>query len=282
MSNIEMWGGVAEAWEQNRAFVEQHTAPATARMFELAAIAPGDAVLELAAGPGEMSFTAAALTGEGGRVLLTDGAPEMVAVAERAPTRPANVETAVVSLDAIDLPAASFDVVLCRHGLMFAADAGTTLSATRALLKPGGRLVTGTWGRRADNPWIGLLFDAVGAQFSVEFPPPGASNPLSLDDPALLQQLFTDAGFQDVQAEAVFSPSHLSSLDAWWALVPRIAGPLATAMAGMDPEVREQIRERAMAAAEAQVRTTKDGLVELGGSIVVTAGVSRSSQRPSA
>jgi len=282
MSNIEMWGGVAGAWEQHAAFVEQHTAPATKRMFERADLQPGESVLELACGPGEIGFAAAKLVGPSGHVLLSDGAPEMIAVAERHAAGVANVDTAVVDLDQIDLPAASFDAVLVRHGLMFAADRAATLRAIFGLLKPGGRLVTATWGRREDNPWIGLLFDAVGAQFGVEFPPPQASSPLSLDQPELLERLLTEAGFTDVHAEAVFSPSHLPSLEAWWQLVPQIAGPLATAMAGMEPAVREQIRERALAAAAEVVRPTDDGQIELGGSIIVAVGVSRSSPHPSA
>ena len=64
----------------------------------------------------------------------------------------------------------------------------------------------------------------------------------------------------------------MSSIEAWWELVPRLAGPLATAMANMEPDVLKQIRERAFAAATAAARPTDDGMIELGGSIVVTSG----------
>lgn len=273
MSVIEMWGSVAGVWEQNAAFVEQHTAPATRRMFELAAIRPGERVLDLACGPGEMGLLAAGLVGGDGRVLLADGAEQMLAVARRRAHGQANIETALVDLDAIGLQAGSFDVVLCRHGLMFAADHAATTENIFGLLRPGGRLVTGTWGRREDNPWLCLLLDAVGAQFGIEFPPPGMPSPLALDEPDAVARLFAGAGFQQVHAEAVVSPSRFASLDAWWDLVPEMAGPLAIALAGIEPEVRAQIRERALAAAAGRARRLDDGSIELGGSIVVAAGV---------
>jgi hypothetical protein len=37
-----------------------------------------------------------------------------------------------------------------------------------------------------------------------------------------------------------------ASVQAWWERVPQLAGPLATALAGMEPDVREQIAQRAM------------------------------------
>lgn len=273
MSAIEMWGGVADAWDRNEAFIREHLVPATQRMFELAAIQPGDTVLELACGPGEIGIAAAELVGDDGRVLLSDGAHEMVAVAERRTREMPNVETMVVALEDIQLESDSFDVVLCRHGLMFASDPSGPLGEIRRVLAPGGRLVTGTWSKREDNAWIGLLFDAVGEQFGAPFPPPHVPSPLSLDSPELLERLFGEAGLVDARAEVVVSPSSFASLEDWWALVPQIAGPLATALAAVEPEVREQIRDRAMAAGARVGRQLPDGRIELGGSVVVASGV---------
>ena len=39
---------------------------------------------------------------------------------------------------------------------------------------------------------------------------------------------------------------HAASLDEWWERVPKLAGPLATALAGMEADVRDAIGERAM------------------------------------
>jgi SAM-dependent methyltransferase len=272
MSSIEMWGGVADAWDRNAAFIEEHTAPATRRMFEFAALLPGDRVLELACGPGELGIAAAGIVGDDGHVLLSDGAPEMLAVAERRTQHLANVGTAVVELEDIQLESGSFDVVLCRHGLMLARNPRGPLEAIHRVLTSGGRLVTGTWGRREDNAWIGLLFDAIGEQFGVEFPPAHVPSPLSMDHPELVQRLFTEAGLVEARAEVVTSPSAFATLEDWWTLVPELAGPVAKAMAGIEPEIRQRIRERALLAAESVGKQTQDGRIELGGSIVVAVG----------
>jgi ubiquinone/menaquinone biosynthesis C-methylase UbiE len=76
-------------------------------------------VLDLACGPGGAGMAAAALVGESGRVVLADIAPAMVEIAAKRTADLPQVSTAVFDLVSIDAPDASFDAVVCRHGLMF-------------------------------------------------------------------------------------------------------------------------------------------------------------------
>jgi hypothetical protein len=64
------------------------------------------------------------------------------------------------------------------------------------------------------------------------------------------------------------TPMRGSSLEEWWQRVPQLAGPLAQALAGMEPEVREAIAERTMGRASEVAHETADG-IELGGSVLV-------------
>lgn len=272
MSAIEMWAGVASASDRHAEFVDRQTEAATARMLALAAIGPGDAVLDLASGPGGAGLAAAGLVGPSGRVVLSDGAPEMVQVAAHRAAGIPQVETVVVDLDAIDLPASSFDAILCRNGLMFVQNRVATVTAVAGRLRPGGTFVAASWDRREENPWIGLVLDALGEQFGVPFPPPQVPSPFSLDDQERVTGVFADAGLEDVRVETVPTPLRVASLDDWWERVPELAGPVATVLAGMEQDVREAIRARALAAAAAAARPVGDG-VELAGSILVTCGV---------
>ena len=79
----DMWDSVADAWERNADFVDVQLAPATAVMLDAARIGAGDAVLDVAAGPGGAGIAAAARVGEPGRVVLSDDAPAMVEAAAR-------------------------------------------------------------------------------------------------------------------------------------------------------------------------------------------------------
>jgi ubiquinone/menaquinone biosynthesis C-methylase UbiE len=267
----EMWNSVAPAWERNAAFVDEQLGAATAVLLDLAGVSPGDAVLELACGPGSTGLAAADRVGPQGRVVLSDVAPEMVAIAERrAAGRPA-VSTAVFDQSAIAAPDASFDAVVIRLGLMFADDGAAAVREAVRVLRPGGAYAAMAWDRRAANPWLGLVLDAVGAQFGMSFPPPGVAGPFALDHPDLLTAPLRDGGLEAVEVRAVATPMTAASLDEWWDRVPQLAGPLAQALAAMEPEVRDAIRRRSLDFAEAAVRRTGAGIV-LDGAVLIAAG----------
>src|SRR5947209_6221299 len=180
----EMWDGVAPGWEANAAFVDARGAEVTARMLELAAPTAGERVLELACGPGGPGFSAAALVSPDGDVVVSDVSPAMTAIAGRRAHALGlhAVEARVLDLEEIDEPDETFDVVFCREGLMLVADPVRAAREIRRVLRPGGRLVLSVWGPRRENPWLGLVFDAVGAQLGAPMPPPGVPHPFSLDD----------------------------------------------------------------------------------------------------
>lgn len=119
-----IWAAVAPAWGEHAGALDIRGAGVTRAMFDAVDLARGDHVLELAAGPGSVGLTAAEIVGPGGSVVVSDIEPQMAAIAaERAHRRGlANVTTRVADLEDIDYPTASFDVVLCRDGLMLVPD----------------------------------------------------------------------------------------------------------------------------------------------------------------
>jgi len=109
---------------------------------------PGDTVLELAAGAGDIGFEAAAIVGETGRLISTDFSPAMLEAAQRrgAELGIENVEYRVMDAEHLELDADSVDRVLCRFGYMLMADPAAALAETRRVLRPGGRLALAVWG----------------------------------------------------------------------------------------------------------------------------------------
>src|SRR6476646_11858192 len=91
----EMWNSVAAGWAANADFVDAQLADATDMLLDATRITEGDAVLEVAAGPGGAGLRAAERVGPGGSVTLSDDAPEMVAIAARRASRYPQVSTAV-------------------------------------------------------------------------------------------------------------------------------------------------------------------------------------------
>lgn len=89
-----------------------------------------------------------------------------------------NVERRVLDVEDIAEPDASFDVVVCREGLMFAVDPARGTSEIQRVLRSGGRVAIAVRGPRAANPWVSIVFDEVGAQLGIEIPPPGIPGPV--------------------------------------------------------------------------------------------------------
>lgn len=246
-----LWSAVAPAWGDHADDVEARGVAMTGRLLELTAPKRGERVLELACGAGGLGLEAAERVGPEGEVVLSDVVSEMTAIAAaRGDARGAgNIATAVLDLDRIDQPDESYDVVLCREGLMFALDpAGATREVAR-VLRPGGRAAVSVWGPREDNPWLGVVFDAAGAQLGRPVPPPGVPGPFSLDDPERLSALFSAAGLSEVSVEALPVSLRAASFAEWWARTCALAGPLASVLASLSEEEADALRTRAREAA---------------------------------
>ncbi|MEA2213867.1 MAG: hypothetical protein QOF83_3815 [Solirubrobacteraceae bacterium] len=195
----------------------------------------------------------------------------MVAVAAKRASANVQVSTAVFDQSAIDFADAGFDAVINRHGLMFAGDPAQSIAEAVRVLCASGRYAVMTWDRRDVNPWLGLVLDAVSAQFGVPFPPPNVRGPFSLDTPDVLTSVLRDGGLEDVTVQAMSTPMHAASLEQWWERVPKLAGPLAIALAGMEADVRNAIAERAMQSGAKASVGEEDGIV-FEGSVLIGSG----------
>src|SRR5690348_17933161 len=81
--SLRQWRFVARAWEENRERMFCDLRAVSERLVEQIDPQVGQTVLEVAAGPGETGFLAAARVGPTGRLISRDFAPEMVAAARR-------------------------------------------------------------------------------------------------------------------------------------------------------------------------------------------------------
>jgi SAM-dependent methyltransferase len=247
-----MWGSVAGSWGEHAAFVDERGAAVTARMLELAAPGPGDRVLELACGPGGAGLAAAGRVEPGGNVVMSDVAAEMTAIAA-ARARDLgldNVSTRELDLESIDEPDDSYDVVLCREGLMLVPEPHRAAAEIARVLAPDGRVAIAVWGPRERNPWLGHLFDAVSEQVGAPIPPPGRPGPFSLSDADALAALLSGSGLAGVTVTEESVPMPAASFEEWWSVVPALAGPLGNVLAALPEDAREAIR----ASAESSLR----------------------------
>jgi SAM-dependent methyltransferase len=240
----QMWASVAPSWATHAAYVDDRAAAVTDTMLDRADPRPGDRVLELACGPGGVGLAAAPRVLPGGSVVLSDLTIEMTAIAARRAEAAglANISARALDAQSIDEPDGSFDVVLCREGLMLLPDPIAAVAETHRVLRPGGRIAVAVWGARARNPWLGALFDAITEQTGFPVPPPGVPGPFALDDPGTVAGMLSDAGFDEAALDEVASPVRLGSFDDWWTVVPSLAGPVGRLLAGLPDETVLAIR----------------------------------------
>jgi SAM-dependent methyltransferase len=169
-----------------------------------------------------------------------------------------NVRTATLDLEQIDEPDSSYDVVLCREGLMFAVQPDCAVNEMHRVLRPGGRIAIAVWGAQIDNPWLGIVFEALTAITGSTVPPPGVPGPFALDDEAHLGNLMQSAGFVDIAIDHLPTPLDSPSFEAWWARTSAVAGPVAAIIARLDDTTKDSLEQR-LRAATAQY-TTSSGL----------------------
>jgi len=110
--------------------------------FDLAAIAPGETVLDLGSGSGMDSLLAAVATGPQGKVIGVDMTPEQLAKASRLAVAAGLTHVAYREGRIEEPPVApgSVDCVVSNGVINLAPDKGAVFAAAAAALRPNGRL----------------------------------------------------------------------------------------------------------------------------------------------
>jgi ubiquinone/menaquinone biosynthesis C-methylase UbiE len=239
-----VWEAMAPGWDERHAYFEEIARPVTEQMLELLDPSPGDAILELAAGTGIVGFSAAALVGPTGRVIVSDFASAMVDVASRRAEELGldNVECRVLDAERLDLPDGSVDGVLCRWGYMLMADAAAALRETRRVLRADGRVTCAVFAGPEHNPWAALPSRVLQQRGHIPPPEAGAPGILALADRDRLRLLFTGAGFADPAIEEIAFGFRFAGVDDYWEFLNSAAGAIAMVFKRLGADERERIR----------------------------------------
>ena len=201
----EQWNKDGAAWRRWTPTLERWYGVATRQMLDLARIQPGQRILDVAAGAGEPAVSAAERVGPGGYVLATDISEGIVELALQVARERGlkQIETCAMDGEKLDLPDASFDVVLCRLGLMYMPHPVTALCEWRRVLRPGGRVAVAVFSTPDRNSWGALPASIIRKRAQLPPPVPGQPGPFSLGAPGVLEGVFRQAGFADPEIRAV-------------------------------------------------------------------------------
>lgn len=204
----DQWQTAAEAWHRWNPTLKTWLGPATNIMLDMAQVKEGYRILDIAAGAGEQSITAAERVGSSGYVLATDLAPKILEFAlELAKEKGLNnIEIQEMDGENLTVPNDSFDTVISRVGLIFFPDQQKALKEMLRVVKPGGFVAVIVYSTVDKNTFFSTPVSIIRRR--AQLPPPltGQPGPFSLGNEGILDNAFKKAGFVNVESKVVNAP----------------------------------------------------------------------------
>jgi ubiquinone/menaquinone biosynthesis C-methylase UbiE len=236
----QQWDTAATGWDKWSELMAGATQVVSDRLVEMAGVDSGARVLDVACGLGEPTLTAARAAGEGGAVVATDIAPDMIARARKRAAAEGieNVEFVEIAANSLDFPDSSFDAAVSRWGIIFEPDGEAVAAKVRRFLKPGGRMAISSWGTPDEVPMLSIPMRTVMERLDVPPPPPGTPGPLSRPTPDAIGGLLTDGGFSDVEVDQADVILEWESPEQFTTFVREIAPPISALMASHPADVQ--------------------------------------------
>jgi demethylmenaquinone methyltransferase/2-methoxy-6-polyprenyl-1,4-benzoquinol methylase len=129
--------------------------------IELSGVRPGNKVLDIAGGTGDLAAKFSRLVGSNGRVVLADINDSMLTVGREKLTNKGivgNIEYVQANAECLPFPDNYFDCITIAFGLRNVTDKDAALRSMNRVLKPGGRLLVLEFSKPV-NPVIAKLYD---------------------------------------------------------------------------------------------------------------------------
>ncbi|MDP9188572.1 MAG: methyltransferase domain-containing protein [Actinomycetota bacterium] len=268
----QQWDSAATGWRRWSELIDGSASGISDRLVELAGVEPGSRVLDVAAGYGEPSLTAARAAGADGSVTATDISAEMLAFGrERAAAAGLdNIEFVESDAASLEFPENSFDAALSRWGIIFEPDGEAAAARVRGFLEPGARMAISSWGPPDRVPFLGIPMKTAMERLQVSPPPPGTPGPLSRPTPEALGGLLEGGGLSEVNVEEADVAFEWPSPEEFTTFIKEIAPPITAIIDPHPPEVQEEtwaaITEAARRAA------ADDGTVRLSNLVLMASG----------
>jgi SAM-dependent methyltransferase len=239
MTNMTDWqDAVGRSWAENYARTDRSFTGLTERLLDRIRPLPGERVLDIGCGAGELSLAIARARPRAEVVGLDVSANLIAAARMRAGDR---TRLRFVEGDAATWhdPTFSPDLFVSRHGVMFFDDPPAAFAHLDQIAAPGAELVFSCFRSPRENPW------ASGAVELLGLPPgdPDAPGPFAFADPQRVEAILAKGGWQRLDCEPVDFAWIAGVGEDALAFVTRI-GPAAPALRAMGEAEREAAKDK--------------------------------------
>ena len=251
------WEQAAAGWEAERDRMRERVSPVTDWLVHHLELRPAVTVLELAAGPGDVGIRIAGELGGHGRVIVSDRSAAMVEAARRWATERgvAGVELRILDAEALDVPDACVDRIVCRFGYMLVPDREAAFRETGRVLRPGGRVAFAVWAAPEHNEWATTLWDVLESRAPLPPARPGGPGMFALSDRGVVEELLAGAGLEPRAFEEIPIEWRYTSFDAYWRSAAAVNGGLARLL----PTLSDSEQSDLVAAVRAAIERFRDG-----------------------
>ena len=243
----DQWNEDAAAWHRWGPTLQTWLGGVTQKMLDLAQIGPGQRILDIAAGAGEPALSAAECVGSKGEVLATDLSENILQYAQKIADERSLSQFKTQAMDGenLELPDASFDIVLCRFGLIYMPNRQRALTEWLRVLKPGGRAVVAVFSTPDRNGWGAVPIGVIRKRAQLAPPLPGQPGPFCLGGDGVLEDAFRQAGYRDIEAHTLSEPLRMASAAECIRFERESFGAFNQMMAHLQQEERESIWDEA-------------------------------------
>jgi len=192
---------------------------------------PGKRILDLACGPGTLSYRLARDVSPDGEVVGIDLAPGMIELARREAPTGLPVRFELMDMEDLRFLDDYFDAAACGHGLQFVPDLLRALTEARRVIKPGARMAASVPVDPSQPSEAQAILERAVAS---DLPPaPRARDQFStrrtVEDEAAFATVARQAGFREAsvvrfeESTTWTSPQHFIDMaSGWWSMAVRL------------------------------------------------------------
>jgi ubiquinone/menaquinone biosynthesis C-methylase UbiE len=218
-------------------------------VIELLRLRRGERALDLACGPGTLTYLLAAAVGSEGQVVAADLAEGMLRLARE--DAPAQVALVRMDSEQLGFQAAAFDAVACGHGLQFCPDLRRALSEARRVLRSGGRFAASFPASQGKSPAFALLDEVFAELPPVPEVQERAATLATLEDPGGVRDALLEAGFREAEVRRVEETitnagpeEFVSRVSGWWDCAWRMESVAAADQDRLRSRALREMQER--------------------------------------